>query len=283
MKVTTPYWGLYVGIGWTLLLLLIFIVFALSGWPDLGLGNDTCLKVSATGQYDDCYCEAFSDGPVKQIANTYSDFTFIICGLVLLTIIGRDSEKGHSANPNPMNSGTWMAVLFGLIVIFMGPGSMYFHASFTKWGGYLDSTSMFFLLAFIIGYDIRQITSDRSWLWLSWLIAGGVLAVFMVMTGFWMEKATVFFGIMVGVTLLFEMPIWFRWPVKLERDYLPLGLFAGFFVPALSIWLFSGTNEFLCIPDSIWLQGHAYWHHLSAAAMGFLFWYFRTERKGRGL
>lgn len=281
MKLTTHYWGLYVGCGWALLLLLIFIVFALSGWSDLGLGNDTCLKVSATGQYDDCYCEAFSQGLVKQVANTYSDLSFIIVGLLLLVIIGRDSEKGHPANPNPMNSGTWMAVLFGLVIIFMGPASMYFHASFTRWGGFLDSTSMFFLLAFIIGYDIRQITSNKAWLWASWLIAGIILAVFMLLAVIWSAQATVFFAIMVFVTLGFELPIWF-W-LKIKRDFKPLLGFAGFFVSAFVIWLLSHTGGKLCLPDSIWLQGHAYWHILSAVAMGFLFWYFRTERNGRGL
>lgn len=283
MKLTTHYWGLYVGIVWALLLLLLFIVFALSDWPDFGLGNDTCLKVSATSQYDDCYCEAFSDGSVKQIANTYSDFAFIIVGLILLVIIGRDSKRGHSSNANPMNSGTWIAVLFGLIVIFMGPGSMYFHASFTKWGGYLDSTSMFFLLAFIIGYDIRQITSNKAWLWASWLIAGIILAIFMLLTGIWIEQATLFFVIMVGVTLIFEIPIWFGCLVKVKRDYRPLLGFAGFFISAFIIWALSHTGGILCKPESLWLQGHAYWHQLSAVAMGFLFWYFRTERCGRGL
>ncbi len=270
------YWGVLVGGGLILVLALLFFGMALAGWPG---GYDTCVAQRAGGPVDTCYCEQLRSGAIKQPANTFSDLGFVIVGMILLAIAGRENGRARPRNPNPMNTGSWVACLFGLVVIFLGPGSMMFHASMTAWGGFFDSTSMYLLLAFLIGYDLLQ-AMQRMAPWLCWL--GGIvaLAVFMGLAAVWPEQATLLFGFMVILTLSIEVPIWCgAWGVK--RSWLPLGLFIGTFLTSLLIWVLSKTGGPLCNPESILLQGHAWWHLGSAAAMVFLFWYLRSETGGR--
>lgn len=281
MELLKQYWGLTVGGILTIVFAIVFIVMALADWPDLGYGYDTCYAVQSGVPVDKCYCETLRPGKIKQPANTWSDLGFIITGLIILAIAGRENGRStRSEKPNPMNTGRYPSVLFGLVVFFMGPGSMMFHASMKAWGGFIDSTSMFLLLAFLIGYDLQQIT--RLPAWLCWLIGIGILALFMVLTLFMLEYATVLFLIMVLVTLCVEVPLWLGF-FSVKRDVLPLSLFGGTFLIALLIWFLSKTGKPLCFPDSILFQGHAYWHLLNAVALGFLFWYLRSESGGRPL
>ena len=268
------YWGLWVGVAIFSVTMLLFVIFAAAGWPG---GADDCLVVTGGIERDNCYCEQLRTGWVKQPANTWSDLAFVVVGLSLLTVVG--SENRGSSGSNPFLSGSWMASLYGWVIIFMGPGSMYFHASFTDWGGFLDSTSMFLLLTFVIGYDLHQATRSALWSWLSWLIAAGVLALALILVVAIPEAAT---GIFIGfavLTGLFDLTI--RLAAGLQRSWWWYGGFFGVFGLAMIIWILSQTGGPWCVPDSVLWQGHAWWHTLSAAAMALLFLYFRSETGGR--
>lgn len=268
------YWGLWVGIALFALAMLLFLILAAAGWPG---GVDDCLVVSGGIERDDCYCEKLRTGWVKQPASTWSDLAFVLAGLSMLAVAG--SESRGSGGANPMVNGSWMANLYGWVILFMGPGSMYFHASFTDWGGFLDSTSMFLLLTFVIGYDLHQATRSKLWTWLSWIIAGAVLAVALILVVALPEAATlVFIGFAIG-TGLFDLIL--RLAAGLQRSWWWYGGFFGVFGTAMLIWILSKTGGPLCIPDALLWQGHAWWHTLSAAAMVCLFMYFRSESAGR--
>ena len=47
-------------------------------------------------------------------------------------------------------------------------------------------------------------------------------------------------------------------------------------VMACSAWILDVTRV-VCAPDS-WLQGHAMWHVLMAAVIGWMYLYYRSER-----
>ena len=276
MNWVKQYWGVLVGGALVLAFAVVFLGLALVGWPALGLGDDTCVEQRGGIAVDGCYCEQFRSELVKQPINTFSNFGFIFVGMVILAIVGYDN--GKPPRDNPMNSGSWIAVLFGLVVIFLGPGSMVFHASMTAWAGFIDSTSMFLLLGFLIGYDLRQVARVVPGC-LCWLAGLVVLAVFMGLAALWPDYATLFFAVMVVLTVVVEVPIWFHvW--RLRRGWLPLVLFLVTFLTSLVIWGLSKTDGWLCAPTWI-LQGHAFWHLGSAAAMAFLFWYLRSETGGR--
>lgn len=274
MSWSQRYWGLIVGLCLVVVFLALFTGMALANWPDLGMGPDTCLELQPDGSYKDtCYCETIRDGKVKQPANTWSDLGFMVAGLIILTIVG--NENGRRQSGNPMTTGHWLAAIYGIVIIFMGPGSMMFHASFTSWGGFLDSISMFFLLTFLIGYDLRQMTDLPEWA--GWLIALGILALFLTLRLIFPEQATLIFLGMALVAVGFEVPIWFGWGVRIKRSVWWLIAFGGTFFTALLIWGLSHTDGVLCDPDAWLWQGHVWWHLGSAAAMFILFYYMRSE------
>jgi hypothetical protein len=59
-----------------------------------------------------------------------------------------------------MATGRFHALLYGGLVVFLGPGSMFFHGSLTHYGGWLDNFSMILYVTFILCYD-----AARIWRW----------------------------------------------------------------------------------------------------------------------
>src|SRR5207342_2051800 len=110
---------------------------ALLGWPG---DSDTCTFAGGN-----CYCEAFPPGEVvtlaKQPINTLSALFPVIAGLIILAIADRD-RAATAPGPNPMATGRFHALAYGGLVVFLGPGSMFFHGSLTHYGGWLDNFSM---------------------------------------------------------------------------------------------------------------------------------------------
>ncbi|MGA1842042.1 MAG: ceramidase domain-containing protein [bacterium] len=268
------YIGLWIGAALFVLSMIVFFILAVAGWPG---GPDKCLIIENGVAIDSCYCETLRSGLVKQPANTWSDLAFVIVGLSLLVIIGK--ENHDSGAVNAMLSGGWIASLYCWVIIFMGPGSMYFHASMVNWAGFIDSTSMFLLLTFIIGYDLYQVTSGEVFSWLSWVIALAVLTLALILVIVIPEVATyIFIGFAVS-TGIFDLIL--HLASNLKRKWRWYITFFAVFGGAVVIWILSGTGMPLCSPDAVFLQGHAWWHILSAIAMIFLFLYFRSETGGR--
>ena len=99
------------------------------------------------------FCEKIQHGGVKQPWATWSDLSFIAAGLWLLWFFhyfgrpGRYGETTMTAD-NPMIVTGWLSVVYGMIVIFMGPPSQWFHASMKDLGGWFDSMSVVIWLMF---------------------------------------------------------------------------------------------------------------------------------------
>ena len=81
---------------------------------------------------DTCYCERVHAGMIKQPSNTWSNLGFVLVGLIMLASLPAVVE---GSGRDPMEERTFYAILYGCVVIFLGPGSMFFHASLKKWGG----------------------------------------------------------------------------------------------------------------------------------------------------
>lgn len=275
MSWARQYLGLWIGISVFVLCMLFFIIMLAAGWPG---GADDCLVVKNGVPTDNCYCEKLRSGPVKQPANTWSDLAFVIVGLALLVVVARDKKQGEVSNA--MLGGGWIPILYGCVVIFMGPGSMYFHASMVDWAGFMDSTSMFLLLTFIIGYDLYQFTRTDLFKWLSWLIAVAIMVFALILVILLSEYAVFVFIAFAVLTGLFDLILHIA--SDLKRSWAWYAAFViVFLLMAVPIWILSGTDKPWCVPDQVVFQGHAWWHILSAVAMICLFYYFRSEKKGR--
>jgi hypothetical protein len=103
------------------------------------------------------FCEPVQRGGVKQPWATWSDFSFVAAGLWLLWFFqyfGRPGTTSFGSTivdmtaDNPMITIGWLSITYGLVVIFMGPPSQWFHASLKEWGGWFDSMSVVIWLGF---------------------------------------------------------------------------------------------------------------------------------------
>jgi hypothetical protein len=109
------------------------------------------------------FCEPIQRGGVKQPWATWSDLSFVAAGLWLLWFFRYFGTPGSSNSrtttvrftaDNPMITIGWLSVAYGLIVIFMGPPSMWFHASMHDLGGWFDSISVVAWLMFNAVYVV---------------------------------------------------------------------------------------------------------------------------------
>lgn len=215
------FWPVFVGAGWGVALLLVTIIGIATDWG--GCDSDTesskgairCLL--ANGEESSCkpdvwdlacnrptpgcslrrgdlcprgqtaifdFCEEIEPGSLMQPAATWSDICFIAAGLWVLWLLQR--HAGASNPDNPMKEISVLSVAYGMIVIFMGPPSMWFHASMKDWGGWFDSLSVVSWLGFNAVYVIYSCAATmwdwgRNWVrqlivMLGWAALIGVLA-----------------------------------------------------------------------------------------------------------
>jgi hypothetical protein len=264
-------WGL---IGFAAIMA-VYLVFALLGFPG---DSDTC-----TFRGGNCYCEAFPRADeftlAKQPINTLSALFPVIAGLIILWIADTDRAATTTA-PNPMAAGRFHALLYGGLVVFLGPGSMFFHGTLTHVGGWLDNLSMILYVTFILCYD-----AARIWRWDDrHALFAGVFVVINIALGLltWLADGagTILFAILAGVAVAVEAVILLVRPGGIERRFVPWLLtgLASFGI-ATVIWALSATGRPLCDPNSL-LQGHAVWHLLAMAVTPFcIYRYLREETR----
>jgi hypothetical protein len=218
------------------------------------------------------YCERRHFGRIKQPVNTWSNLAFVISGLGMLLWI---TVKNPDAQ-NPMLFASAYAVIYGCSVIFLGPGSMLFHASQKQWGGWIDNISMNVFISFWLVYEIDRMTG---------MGIGGFIAVYLILNIIaallvhpkiipWDPMGILVFGILIGGTVVMEFVLGLA--IHLPRNYWLLIPVIVTFGAALGIWFPSKTNGPACKPDSFW-QGHSLWHLLCALATVFIFIYLGSE------
>lgn len=263
-------WGL---IGFALVML-VFLILALLGWAG---DPDSCTLPGGN-----CYCEAFpppsAGALVKQPANTWSGLFAVIAGIIVLVITDRDRATGSAATP--MRSGRFYAVAYGALVVFLGPGSMFFHGGLTHFGGWLDNFSMILYTSFILLYDAFRVWrwDDRIGVFVG--VFAGINVVLGLLTWFFDGSGTIVFAVLAGLAVLTEIVILWRRPGGIDRHFSPWLLAALIsFGVAIVIWALSATGRPLCDPNSLF-QGHAIWHLLAMALTPFfVFLYLRDESR----
>jgi hypothetical protein len=116
------------------------------------------------------FCEHIQSGKVKQPWATWSDLSFVAAGLWLMWFLHfyTRSETTRMAGPiedNPMRMVGWLSIVYGMIVIFMGPPSQWYHASMKEWGGWFDSMSVVMWLTFnavYVSYALFRTMWDKG-------------------------------------------------------------------------------------------------------------------------
>lgn len=257
-------------------LMAIFFILGLTGWIPSS-EDDDCVADN------DCYCERLHPGMVKQPINTWSNLGFMLAGLVILLMVG-NSGLDPATEPNPMKAASTLAILYGAVVIYLGPGSMFFHASMKQWGGWLDTFSMVIFTSFLFLYDLLHtiLNAGDAVFIVLWVIANVALAAWT----WWMDKnrpGTKILGLTPGsFTFGAFAVLWALLQILVLAGTGGAGRSATFFILAIIsfgsafvVWHFSKTGGPLCKPDS-WLQGHGLWHLLGALTAFFIFLYFQS-------
>jgi hypothetical protein len=248
-------------------------VAAGAGWP--GAPNHCLLQ-------GDCYCEAPRSGPVAQPANTWSLLPFSIAGLAIAWHSGRTRGARSSTASNRMTRTPFYAATYSGILVFMGPGGAFFHASLTDWGGAVDVLSMFLWIDFLILYDLASIYDwSRGRFLVAYVVATTIFMLPRLLHG---PAGVPLFAVVFASWLVIEA--WaavrsrrssVRPAFTLSRDHRWLFAYLAISLVAFTIWTASHAGGPLCRPESL-LQGHAAWHVLNAVAFALLYPYLRSER-----
>lgn len=250
-------------------LLALLVALGARGWPG---PPDVCLARAP----DTCYCENYTrPGPIKQPANTWSNLGFVAAGLLVL---GQAGRRRAVPPANPMAGPGFYATLYGGLVVFLGPASMFFHASLRAWGGWIDLVSMMLYSSFLLVYDLVRIRGASRRVFVAIFLP--LVAVQALADALVPKSGQLLFGAGIAGVLVLEALILRGRVPGLRRQGRPwfaaaLGLFAAAYG---GIWLWSNTAGPLCDPDSL-LQGHALWHLLCAASTLCLYRYLRTEQR----
>ena len=114
--------------------ILFLIIFTVLNYFQL-LQSVTTDNLAIIGQASR-WCERVSDGIFREPVNTLTNLGFMIAGLYILYKLTNETSFNEFSGLNNIT------ILYGVAVVYLGPGSMMMHATNTEWGGWADNLSM---------------------------------------------------------------------------------------------------------------------------------------------
>jgi hypothetical protein len=259
------------------LVLGVFLIFVAAGWPG---DVNSCIRDTPNS----CYCEAFNlrdamsgTGGVRQPVNTWFNLYSILTSLLVAVVVYVDRKDG--GNRNPIRSDSLIPDLYIFAVLFLGLGSMWFHASMKAWGGITDQLSMFVYAAFLIFYSIRRLWNAE---WFFWVFYPITVALFTLIAGLWTWKfaSLILILILVAAYLVFEFIMWGRTGKWMQGKILTGVLWCSAVVAILAatvFWALSQTGGPLCDPNSGFQPHGLLWHPLAGVMAVLLYFYWRED------
>lgn len=286
-----PYRGFIIWDAGIFLVMGVFLLFVALGWPGppnscLYYDPDTHMLVQKDGLFDQCYCECYdfakilaNAGGVRQPVNTWFNLYSLITSFIVALFIYLDRADGKTWNVIRSNNPIADAYIFA--VLFLGLGSMWFHASLTEDLAWLDGFSMYIYAGYLVFYTIRRLWSAN---WFFWVFYPVTAVGFTLIGQFWKYQLASLFLIMalVVVYLVFEIIVWVKTKSVLlgtKRARWLWGLAVASMGIATLFWALSQTGRPLCDPKS-WFQPHGLiWHPFAGVMAVLLYFYWREETK----
>jgi len=271
------YRGFIVWGGSTVLLLVLFLIFVATGWPG---DVNSCVHDTPNS----CYCEAFNlhdaitgTSGVRQPVNTWFNLYSILTSGIVALFVYFDRKAG--GNRNPIRSNSLIPDLYIFAVLFLGLGSMWFHASIKAWGGVTDQLSMFVYAVFLIFYSIRRLWNNEVFFWICYPIT---VFLFTLIAAYWTwENASlVLILILVAIYLAFEVAMWVRKKKVMQGKPGTIVLWCLAVVAILTatvFWALSKTGRPLCDPHSAFQPHGLLWHPLAGVMAVLLYFYWRED------
>ncbi|TID20249.1 hypothetical protein E2P81_ATG07550 [Venturia nashicola] len=283
-----PYRSLIVWFTAAVTILLLFSLFVRYGWPG---SPDPCTTAEPTNT---CWCEAFEPSDigtpgVRQSVNTWSNLYALFTSLLVATVVCLDRQETRNSPQSAgsksliRGSDTWVADLYVFVVLYLGLGSMWFHASLTTWGGILDALSIYALMAFLVVFSLqRSFNQTPALFWIAYWLLVAALTIVHALAQPRYEETTMFLVIasLIAYSLL-ELHMWRKGKTRSGSSSSRFwwcacasGLVAAVF------WGLSQTGQLLCVPSSH-VQPHGIiWHPLAGVSAVLLFFYWRAAETG---
>lgn len=263
-------WGISVAV-----LMGAFFIFTATGWPG---SEDSCIHESP----HECFCEAFileeaiSGAPgIRQPVNTLSNLYALVTSLLVAFFVYYDRKTfGTSTPPNLIRSQTWVPDLYIFAVLFLGLGSMWFHASLKTWGGIIDGFSMYVFAAFLGFYSLRRLWNIPWLFWIGYSLTVGLFTFLHTLL-----PSVINISILVAFYVAIEfvaIPLKtgkFLQGIASARWLWGLALLA--IALAIFFWIASQTGGFLCNPDSEFQPHGLLWHPLAGVMAVLLYFFWR--------
>lgn len=197
-------------------------------------------------QVSSAFCERPLCAWIKEPANAWSNLLYILIGVRLWWLVRRDNLISLK--------------MIGIVAIFTGIGSFFFHMSNTYLGGCTDYLGMFMGTGLLTAYNSQRLFNiSRKTMYAIFLLT---ILGFFILIHLFPEDSRYLYA--------FGMPCCFLELILFIRDrkrtdythYLNAMLLIS--IGTLFWWL--DTSKKLCDPDNHLLTGHAMWHFLTAAA-----------------
>ena len=215
-------------------------------------------------------CEAPRAAGWAQPSNTYSNLGYVLAGLLVLGWAGSQPLLPNGANL--MRRQQAYALVFGLAIVAIGLGSLFFHGTLTFAGQFTDLLGMYLLSNLLLVYNLARLFGLKGaafaglYIGLTAALGGLMLAA--------PETRRYTFAAGIAGALILEGVLRLRRRPKMEPAWLLAAL--AVFGLAYGIWTLDLSGAW-CDPTS-WLQGHALWHLLGALSAGLAFIYYWREK-----
>ena len=213
-----------------------------------------------------CFCESPRARGVRQPADAWSNLAFLAVGLWISLRAGAEGSALTAAQTRAL----------GFMTVFIGAGSLLFHASLTLAGEFLDVMGMYALPAYVILLDAGSVYPGVRRRFGA--LFGGALGALAALLYFCPQIRREVFAALLAAVLGTEAWLGVRLPS--ERDVRRLGLAAATALIGFVVWVLD-ERRIVCAPESLF-QGHALWHCLMAAAAWQLYAYLSVSIRPAG-
>lgn len=270
-------WGVGIGV-----LMLVFLGFVIAGWP--GTPDRCVADIPNT-----CYCEAFvatdiGKAGVRQPVNTWSNLYAVLSSGLVALMLWRDRRNGPDGR-NLMRSDAWVGDLYVFVVLFLGLGSMWFHASLMSWGGHMDGLSMYAYAAFLPLYSLRRhFVPSPVVFWIAYpATVLGFTLLHMLLSPLFSLASLVLILVLVVAYLVIEGVIGASTGRWLQGRPGPIVLWicaVAAILAATLFWVLSQTGGALCDPRGAFQPHGLLWHPLAGVMAVLLYFYWRAADDG---
>lgn len=217
----------------------------------------------------DCFCERPRAAWIRQPANAWSNSAAVALGAALLGLALARRARGADARAGLLGSDARHTALLGSLLVLLGAGSFFYHASLTYVGQWVDVVGMYLIVGYLSLYALQRagLLPGRLRWWLC-----GVAAASGLFLSFGLAYGRPVFAALVAGLLYAEFRARRAGAIRPARWF--IAAFA-MFAAAFAIWCLD-RYRVVCAPDSLW-QGHALWHVMTAASVGALYRYYAGE------